>query len=1156
MDEYASNLTPAGVPGDIRHRSFYNGDELHVQFEMECYPTDPSNSGFNSERQGYNYIIPNLQLMDGGTPIDSSKILDVANSGTAQVNNADYNPYLYVQAVLHNDTGNMAGQPQVPGFTAANQHAPSGTPGYQLINGKYYSKRFNTTGFATGSSVLWEKTDAIGTLKDTHSSTSQTVVCNASFKFTDPSQSGSDIIDVKVVNDLRIRIWNSEDISSNSMYYSPYDNSDGKYPLRGQLWEIRNLKVKKGFGVTAPHTPDTEQTTTGIGAVAAVDPVPPVNIPGEVAHGNGSNYGFGSGSWQIEKSINGANNLFRTAAYDGSAYGHDYSATPETGLRQNEIDASLAPDPNVDTIHYVVPNGFDMAVGDQAGLNPPAVTSGITNVSGASFDRTSNLGDLTGNYNIHKITVSQNNDYILLDTHNTTSATHMDLDVSADPLDAAGDTWYLVDVEWDDNYPGDENGNFNAGSNFGLFNGGADGNLLVNSVGSVAGYDSGAVVDPKGVGTYSGGVTNSNIKMIQTVRTEYGNNDGSGDGKKVLRAVFQVAPDCVKAANGTLDVLRITLYGCTNGAKINKIICKKLSNDTGDKWTNWLNTNGTANNWALEQGASNAEEVVHAFDSKKVYYKNGRLNWEVPVGGSMNISTNDAYKWSQLLDNPPSNTDSSTWLLNFDVRENNAPITGGLRGLIALEKNDPNNPGNAIEGVYFKDIVDTGHYRVSFTFNGDNTGFEEDGITPIWRMERAPLGSNVYADHTAPPELITGLPFASKMYLLNNIYFSRNSNNTETILAVNNISLTSNAQVFTGGSAGSWNFDGFNAAVNDYIFWDSDNNNIRFNNCPAFEDGENKFINVNQQIENTINRYEQYQINFTHTIDVASLATLDVYYYNSEGWGFKMTDVASYPSATPGLPFSFINETVTIGDSEWSGTNLVDGAFNPNLRNAFVIEVNGVAGETLSGTIDNIRMNRVFVGLEDIEDTTITFNEGVKGWVSFKDFILENGVSVSKKYFTFNKGGLYQHYVSLKQDIDPLSPTFEDYIPTNFDEASNYNRFYNEFYNSNIKTVLNQEPSLIKTFNTINYEGSQAYIIKPPVEEISIHNAAAYQAGKDIDGWTCSEIKTDLDYGTIDEFIKKEGKWFNYIRGFNPDSATVDTSLFSVQGIGVIFAVS
>jgi len=35
-------------------------------------------------------------------------------------------------------------------------------------------------------------------------------------------------------------------------------------------------------------------------------------------------------------------------------------------------------------------------------------------------------------------------------------------------------------------------------------------------------------------------------------------------------------------------------------------------------------------------------------------------------------------------------------------------------------------------------------------------------------------------------------------------------------------------------------------------------------------------------------------------------------------------------------------------------------------------------------------------------------------------------------------------------------------------------------------------------------------------------------------------------------FIKKEGKWFNYIKGLNTDTATVDTSLFSVQGVGVI----
>jgi hypothetical protein len=50
-------------------------------------------------------------------------------------------------------------------------------------------------------------------------------------------------------------------------------------------------------------------------------------------------------------------------------------------------------------------------------------------------------------------------------------------------------------------------------------------------------------------------------------------------------------------------------------------------------------------------------------------------------------------------------------------------------------------------------------------------------------------------------------------------------------------------------------------------------------------------------------------------------------------------------------------------------------------------------------------------------------------------------------------------------------------------------------------------------------------------------------------GWYASEIKTDLEEGTLNEFIKKEGKWFNYIKG--NDSGTIDTSDFNFQGIGI-----
>ena len=65
-----------------------------------------------------------------------------------------------------------------------------------------------------------------------------------------------------------------------------------------------------------------------------------------------------------------------------------------------------------------------------------------------------------------------------------------------------------------------------------------------------------------------------------------------------------------------------------------------------------------------------------------------------------------------------------------------------------------------------------------------------------------------------------------------------------------------------------------------------------------------------------------------------------------------------------------------------------------------------------------------------------------------------------------------------------------------------------------------------------------------------IDNAAAWGAGQDIQGWNCSEIKTNLDTGTVVEFIKKEGKWFNYIKGSNINQH-IDTSIFSVQGIGI-----
>jgi len=129
-------------------------------------------------------------------------------------------------------------------------------------------------------------------------------------------------------------------------------------------------------------------------------------------------------------------------------------------------------------------------------------------------------------------------------------------------------------------------------------------------------------------------------------------------------------------------------------------------------------------------------------------------------------------------------------------------------------------------------------------------------------------------------------------------------------------------------------------------------------------------------------------------------------------------------------------------------------------------------------------------------------------------------------------------------------------------EADNYNNFYNNQYVSSITAVLNQEPSIVKTFNTLNYEGTQAYILKPSTvykdglvikseDDLTNINNAITLGLSDLPGWSCEEIKTDLDVGTVSEFIKKEGKWFNFIKG----KSNVDipnTKLFSVQGVGFI----
>ena len=161
--------------------------------------------------------------------------------------------------------------------------------------------------------------------------------------------------------------------------------------------------------------------------------------------------------------------------------------------------------------------------------------------------------------------------------------------------------------------------------------------------------------------------------------------------------------------------------------------------------------------------------------------------------------------------------------------------------------------------------------------------------------------------------------------------------------------------------------------------------------------------------------------------------------------------------------------------------------------------------------------------LKDIEKT-VTFKENSKGWVSFKSFFPENAISCANEYYTFKDGNLWRHH----------------------EQSQDRNTFYHvlgsttSFTPSSVNVILNDSPNSIKTFHTLNYEGSQSKIIAftnyntfvPGTNVVSgnVFNNEYYNL-QDKKGWYVENVITDQDQGSLSEFIEKEGKWFNYIKG-------------------------
>ena len=184
-----------------------------------------------------------------------------------------------------------------------------------------------------------------------------------------------------------------------------------------------------------------------------------------------------------------------------------------------------------------------------------------------------------------------------------------------------------------------------------------------------------------------------------------------------------------------------------------------------------------------------------------------------------------------------------------------------------------------------------------------------------------------------------------------------------------------------------------------------------------------------------------------------------------------------------------------------------------------------------------------------LNSKTVSFDERVDGWTSFKSFLPESGLSINNIYYTFKNGDLYSH------------------------DNTTRNTFYGTAYESSVNVLFNDVPTSVKSFKTLNYEGSDSrkYTYGGTIGSTTIGDGTTLEVlkksgytGTQISGltetatkgWYADSITTDQQTGSVKFFKDKENFKFNKILGDTTTSSNIDTKELSVQGLGVPASVS
>jgi hypothetical protein len=161
------------------------------------------------------------------------------------------------------------------------------------------------------------------------------------------------------------------------------------------------------------------------------------------------------------------------------------------------------------------------------------------------------------------------------------------------------------------------------------------------------------------------------------------------------------------------------------------------------------------------------------------------------------------------------------------------------------------------------------------------------------------------------------------------------------------------------------------------------------------------------------------------------------------------------------------------------------------------VDANGNVIAKVRGGFDFHTKNYVLsIQNQDNSYITSSFDEDVKGWTSFFTYKPSFVASLNSNFYSFYTGKLYKHH------------------------SGNYGNFYGQISDSNVTVILNSQPSTVKVFQTINYEGKTGW-------EMQSMEASSGDASLAIGAFVQPTSLSGLETQVFSlQFKKKENKFF------------------------------